>query len=207
MGELLLVIGDKNLSSWSMRPWLLMKELQIPFREEKVLLDRPDTHQEILRWSPSGKVPALVQSGLVVNDSLAIIEYLAEIFPAIGIWPAARDDRARARSVCAEMHSSFANLRREMPMNLKVQYAWKEYPASVMQELERIFAVWRECLERSGGPCLFTAYSAVDAMYAPVVTRLLTYSVPLEDKKIAAYVQHIRSLRSVEEMYQDARAE
>ncbi len=207
VSELLLVIGNKNLSSWSMRPWVCMRHFGIPFTEEKILLDRPDTAKEIMQWSPSGKVPALVQGKLVVHDSLAIIEYCADLFPEKNIWPVGKTDRALARSVSAEMHSSFANLRREMPMNLTTQHAWKDYPASVMQDIARILVIWKECLDRSQGQFLFGEFCAADAMYAPVVTRLLTYSYPMEDRKLANYMQKIRALPAVEEWYAGAKEE
>jgi glutathione S-transferase len=201
MHDLILVIGDKNLSSWSLRPWVMLRHASIPFKEELVPLDRPETHQNILRWSPSGKVPALIHGGLVVHDSLAIIEYAAELFPEKNIWPAAREDRARARSVSAEMHSGFATMRQELPMNLSLKKAWGTPSPALARDIARVQAIWRECLLRSNGPFLFGEFCAVDAMYAPVVTRFLSYSVPVEDKLVEDYLKTVRNLPAMQDWY------
>jgi glutathione S-transferase len=185
-----LVIGNKNYSSWSMRPWVLMRGLNLPFEEVKLSFNIGFTgldsafNQAMKRYSPVGKVPVLIDGDLQVWDSLAIAEYLAEVFPQAGVWPADRAARTRARTVCAEMHSGFGNLRSHCPMNIEAQLS--EVGARVMQEhpgvakdLARIDQLWSEALAASGGPFLFGAFCNADAYFAPVALRVKTYALPL----------------------------
>jgi glutathione S-transferase len=168
---MLLVIGNKNYSSWSLRPWIAMKVLGLPFTEKRIALYRPGSKEEILSFSPAGKVPILQDGSTVVWDSLAILEYLAERHPQL--WPADAADRATARAVSAEMHSGFANLRQHMSMNVRKRYPGKGRTPEVLAEIARIDAIWAA----ARGPFLFGSFSAADAMYAPVVLRFRTYDV------------------------------
>jgi len=174
----ILVIGNKNYSSWSLRPWLAMKVLDIPFQELRIPLYAPGSAQEVLRYSPSGKVPCLVDGVMRIWDSLAILEYLAESHP---LWPEEPAARAVARSASAEMHSGFQALRQNMSMNVRKRYPGKGRTPESLADIARIFALWTECREQFGRPgeFLFGRFSAVDAMYAPVVLRLRTYDVEL----------------------------
>ena len=176
-----LVIGDKNISSWSLRPWLALKQCGIPFAEECIRLRQPDSKAEILRHSPSGKVPALKTRTGVVWDSLAILDYLAERHPEQQLWPSDEEARAAARSISAEMHSGFTTLRNDMPMDLLGRLASPPLSAALEADIARIAAIWRDTRARfgQGGPFLFGAFTCADAMYAPVATRFRTYGVDL----------------------------
>ena len=171
---LTLVIGDKNLSSWSLRPWLLLRMLGGPFEEALIRLDRPTTKQDILRHSPAGRVPVLRHDGLVVWDTLAILEYLAELHPR-AVWPAEAAERARARSLAAEMHAGFADLRRELPMDICARKPGHPYGEETARDIARIVEIWSQ----AKGPFLCGPFGGVDAMYAPVATRFVTYGVAL----------------------------
>ena len=175
MAPLTLVIGNKNYSSWSLRPWLFMKHVGLEFEEILVPLDTPDTREQIDRYTPSGRVPVLRQGTLCVWDSLAICECVAEI-SGKG-WPQAREARAVARAVCAEMHSGFATLRSLWPMNARARNRRTAVTAALEADVERIDEIWNDCRGRfgGGGPWLFGEYSIADAMYAPVVLRFNTY--------------------------------
>jgi len=175
-----LVIGDKNYSSWSMRPWVLLTQAGIAFEEIQVWLREPDTKANIARYSPSGTVPVLIDGELKVHDSLAICEYLAEKFPEKALWPRDTAQRARARSVSAEMHSSFTALRTRMPMNIRNRYPGRGMNEEVAADVARLSSMWGECLARSGGPWLFGEFGIADAMYTPMVFRLQTYGVALQ---------------------------
>jgi glutathione S-transferase len=179
MSDLTLVIGNKNYSSWSMRPWMLMKRLGLEFREVLLRLDTPEFKDEIERYGPSGRVPVLLHGTLRVWDSLAICEYVAEI--AGRGWPREREARAVARSVCAEMHSGFANLRMEWPLNSRARNRRTAITPSLEADVERIDEIWNDCRRRFGaaGPWLFGEYSIADAMYAPVVLRFNTYGAQI----------------------------
>jgi glutathione S-transferase len=181
-----LVMGNKNYSSWSIRPWLALKHAGIPFEEIVIPLDRPETTAAIAKHSPSGRVPCLLDGDITVWDSLAICEYAAEHHPAL--WPADRAARAKARSVAAEMHSGFAALRTAYPMNIRASKPKAPTP-EVAADIKRIRAVWRDCLT-TGGPFLFGAFSIADCMYAPVVTRFRTYGVTLDGPE-AAYADAV----------------
>jgi glutathione S-transferase len=177
---LTLVIGNKNYSSWSMRPWLALKANDIAFDEVLIPLYTGDADKKrLLGFTQSGKVPALIDGDVTVWDSLAIIEYLAERFPQAHLWPLDRSSRAHARSICAEMHSGFAALRNECGMNLHRPVGAKSLSENARADIARIQQIWSECRERYGktGPYLFGAFSAADAMYGPVVHRFRTYAI------------------------------
>ena len=205
-----LVIGNKNYSSWSMRPWVLMTQAGIAFEEIQIWLAEPDTAAQIARHSPSGTVPVLHDqtSGRDVNvwDSLAIGEYLAEQFPAMHLWPQDPAQRARARSVSAEMHSGFTALRTHMPMNIRNRYPGCGMTPEVAADIARLQALWSECVETSGGPFLFGAFCIADAMFAPVVFRLQTYAVTMQGKA-AAYVQQMLAAPALVQLAQLAAVE
>ncbi len=180
--KLQIVIGNRNYSSWSLRAWLAMQQSKLPYEEIFIPLNRPETPAALRTHSPSLLVPVLKIDGLVVWDSLAIIETLAELAPDAGIWPPDRDARAVARSVCAEMHSGFYRLRRDMPMDLRAARPGDQHTEGAIADAEKIIARWTECRERfgAGGPFLFGTWSAADIMYAPVVGRFRTYAVPVD---------------------------
>ncbi len=181
MFGLKLVIGNKRYSSWSLRPWLVMTHFGIPFEEIPVLLDTPEFKPTVSRYSPSGKVPCLVDGDVSVHETLAIIEYVAELFPEKAIWPRDRAARALARALSNEMHAGFTGLRSACPMNLRRRFAYKDRGPAATLDVARIVAAWRDARARygAGGPFLFGEFSAADAMFAPVVTRLDTYSWPV----------------------------
>jgi glutathione S-transferase len=176
---LLLLIGNKNYSSWSLRPWIAMKVAGIAFAEQVISLDAADFKERVCKISAAGKVPALADGESRVWESLAILEYLAEKFPQAGLWPAEPGARAHARSIAAEMHAGFAPLRRHYPMNVRRPATRREPTAEVADHISRIDAMWTDCRARFGqaGPFLFGAFGAADAMYAPVVSRFHTYVV------------------------------
>jgi glutathione S-transferase len=176
---LTLIIGNKNYSSWSLRPWLFLKHHGIPFEEIRIPLYRDDSPARIAAYSPSGKVPVLVDEGVTVWDSLAILEYLAERFPETQGWPATTADRAQARSLAAEMHAGFAALRSQCSMNCRRPPAPKALPEAVSKDVARINQLWSECREQYGnaGPWLLGQFSILDAMYAPVALRFHTYQL------------------------------
>jgi glutathione S-transferase len=193
-----LVIGNKNTSSWSLRPWLAMKRLGIPFGEININLRAADKRSQILAHSPAGQVPVLKIGALVIWDSLAILEYLAEEHAAL--WPQEREARAVARSVSAEMHSGFQALREQCPMDFLGSQPRNEFPEVVEADIRRIVASWRACRSRhgAGGPFLFGSFTAADAMYAPVASRFRTYVSDLvrfgDDGTARAYVDTLFAL-------------
>jgi glutathione S-transferase len=203
-----LVIGDKNVSSWSMRPWLLLKHFGIPFEETMIRLGQPDSSANILAHSPSGKVPCLVtDAGDAVWESLAIMETLAELFPQYAMWPRNTASRAHARSISAEMHAGFADLREQMSMNIQRQAFGQELTAGALANVKRIDLIWRTCLANHGGPFLFgDEFSIADAMFAPVVMRFNSYAPKLSDTA-RAYCQSITTLPEVAEWIEGARKE
>lgn len=190
-----LLIGNKNYSSWSLRPWLLLTHLEIPFEEEKLSFNDPAFKARVGKYSPVGQVPVLVDGDVAVWDSLAIAEYVAESFPDRGVWPGDRAARARARAICAEIHSGFSALRNAMPMNCEVRFDWVPQEVQVQRDIARIVASWSDCRARFGasGPFLFGAFSAADAFYAPVVRRFLGFAVKLP-VVAAAYVATMDAL-------------
>ncbi len=208
MGDLTLIIGNKNYSSWSLRPWLVLRRAGLAFKELRIPLYQEESRERALRYSPTGKLPALLDGDIHVWDSLAIIEYLADTFPDAGIWPADPVSRAEARSISAEMHSGFEHLRQEFPMNCRVHLSEVPYSEAVAEDIERICAIWRSCRERfgSGGPFLFGAFSAADAVYAPVVLRYQSYGVkvgPVEQ----TYMDAVRALPDLQEWIDAGRLE
>ncbi len=204
---LTLVIGNKNYSSWSMRPWVAMKAFNIPFTEVRVLLDQPDTSNNIARYTASGRVPVLLAGDMAIWDSLAICEYLAEQFPDKHMWPSDVAARALARSVCAEMHSSFSSLRTTMSMNIKGSYPGKGRTPATQADIGRISEIWEECLSRFGhNEFLFGEFSIADAFFAPVVTRFKTYGVVLPPA-LSAYCERVRNHPAVDAWIAGALAE
>jgi glutathione S-transferase len=200
MAELAITIGNKNYSSWSMRGWLALKATGAAFDEEVIPLDEPGTRAEILKHSPSGRLPALKHGELVVWDSLAICEYLAEVFPAARLWPADAAARAVARSVSAEMHSGFQALRSHWPMNIRSSFPARGVTPEVQADLLRIQAIWKDCRKHfgEGGPFLFGSFGNADCMYAPVVSRFRTYKAELE-AEAQAYVDAVWAHPAVQE--------
>lgn len=194
---MILIIGNKRFSSWSLRPWLVMQYFEIPFEEKLIYLDQPTTAQEIFKYSPSGKVPALVDEGTIIWDSLAICEYLNDKFPEKQMWPSETKARALARSISAEMHSGFQNMREVMSHNL--QTCHKEFVShSAEKDIVRVKEIWRDCLEISGGPFLFGQFCIADAMYAPVVNRFISYAVPIDQKNDILIGDYLKTLRNLE---------
>ncbi len=177
MSKLHLIIGNKNYSSWSLRPWMAMTMAGIPFRETVIPLYTPDTKAAIAEHSGAGRVPVLHHGKLIIWDSLAIVEYLAEIFPEKKLWPVGKTARAVARSVANEMHSGFSALRSACPMNIRRPPKSVQLSDPVKADIARIEGVWRECRKKfgKGGPFLFGKFSIADAMYAPVASRFSTY--------------------------------
>jgi glutathione S-transferase len=202
MSEFMLVVGNKNYSSWSLRGWLAAKQSGIAFEEVVVRLSEPALRPELLKHSPSGLVPVLKHQDRVIWESLAIIEYLAEQRPDARLWPA--DDGARpfARSVSAEMHAGFRALRASMPMNLRKSLPGKGRGPGVADDIERVRQIWRECRGRFGrdGPFLFGHLTGADAMYAPVATRFRTYAVEL-DPTCQAYADAVLALPAYREWH------
>jgi glutathione S-transferase len=206
--KLKLIIGNKNYSSWSLRPWLAMKEFGVDFEEIRIPLYLPESPAQIKQYSPSGKVPALLDDKLSVWDSLAIVEYLAEKFPDLNWWPQEKMARSIARSISAEMHSGFANLRQNMPMNCRARYPGKGMTPELAKEIERITAIWSESRQQfgAGGEMLFGNFSIADAMYAPVVMRFITYGVDL-NPVCQSYADAIVSLPAMQEWLEAAKVE
>ena len=211
-----LYVGNKNYSSWSMRPWVLMKQAGIDFEEVVVRFDSFEADSQfkhtIAALNPVAKVPVLVDDGLVVWDTLAIAEYLAETFPEKQLWPRSAADRARARSVCAEMHSGFGGLRNHCGMNIEASLPevgarlLKEVP-EVASDLARIVQMWSGLLDTHGGPMLFSAgFGIADAYFAPIGTRIKTYGLPVP-AHITAYIERVQALPGVKAWIDDALAE
>jgi glutathione S-transferase len=210
-----LYIGNKNYSSWSMRPWVLLKQAGIPFEEVMVRFDALTGDSKFKRTieaiNPGGRVPVLVDEGLAIWDSLAIAEYLAEKFPDRHLWPQDAKARARARSVCAEMHSGMGSLRAHCSMNIEASLpqvgavVWRDQ-AGVRADVARIVAMWTALLDEHSGPMLFGQFSIADAYYAPVCTRIRTYALPVP-RAIADYVERVFELPGVQAWIKDALAE
>lgn len=208
MANLKLVIANKAYSSWSLRPWLLMTHLGIPFEEERIPMQQPDTRERMLRHSPTGRVPVLIDGGFAVWDSLAIIEYLAEKLADRSIWPAEAKARARARSISAEMHSGFTSLRSHMPMNVRRRIPGRTLTPEIAADISRVQAIWNDCRAQHAdrGPFLFGQFSAADAMFAPVVTRFTTYGVEISGAA-SAYADAICGLPALRAWIAGAQAE
>ena len=208
MATLVLVIGNKAYSSWSLRPWLLMRHAGIAFEEIRLSLYAAGAKQELLRHSPAGKVPVLKDAGLTIWDSLAICEYLSEKYPQMQLWPAEVAARAHARAISSEMHSGFTNLRGQMPMNVRREIPRRSVSPEVASEVARIESIWNDCRRQHSarGPFLFGPFSIADAMYAPVVSRLRTYGVAVSGAA-AIYADAIHALPAMQEWIAGARAE
>ena len=210
-----LTIGNKNYSSWSMRPWVLLRQADVPFEEVLVRFDgfdaRSQFKQSLAGLTPTGKVPVLQDEALVIWDTLAIAEYVAEQYPEKRLWPADKAARARARSVCAEMHAGFSALRSHCPQNIEASLPevgaliWRDQ-AAVRADVERLVAMWGELLQAHGGPLLFGGFTIADAYFAPVCMRLKTYGLPVPPA-IAAYVERVVALPGVAAWITDAKAE
>jgi glutathione S-transferase len=203
-----LLIGNKNYSSWSLRPWIAMKVAGIPFEEQVISLDAADFKERVHKISAAGKVPALADGETQVWESLAILEYLAEKFPQARLWPAEAGARAHARAIAAEMHSGFTPLRRHFPMNVRRPVRRREPTAEAADNINRIDAMWTDCRRRfgQGGPFLFGAFGAADAMYAPVVSRFHTYAVDVSPVA-RAYMEAVMGLPAWAEWCAAARQE
>ena len=202
-----LTIASKNYGSWSLRGWLLCKMAGLAFEEQQAKSDDPSTRAELLLLSPSFLVPCLTHDGVKVWDTLAIAEYLHELKPDANLMPADRATRAHCRAIAGEMHSGFSNLRSALPMNLKAHYPGFKVWAGAQADIDRVTAIWRECLTASKGPYLFGKEPCMaDAMYAPVATRFLTYDVKL-DPMCAAYCQAVMAMPYMEEWVAAAKSE
>lgn len=203
-----LIIGNKTYSSWSLRPWLLLKQADLPFQEIRIPLAQPESRTAILKHSPSGKVPVLHDGEVTVWESLAICEYVAEKQPQRRLWPTHPAARAHARAVSCEMHAGFAALRQHMNMNCRRHLPGKGRTPEALKDIERILALWNDCRQRfgEGGDFLFGRFSIADAMYAPVVLRFVTYAVDL-DPVAAAYVQAITTLPAMQQWLAEAAQE
>ena len=198
MARTTLSISSKNYSSWSLRGWLLARFAGLQFEELVVHPDDGEARQELLLLSPSILVPCLTHNDVKVWDTLAIAEYLNEVKPKAGLLPPTRAARAHCRAVCGEMHSGFANLRAALPMNLKGSYPGYKVWARAQADIDRILAIWDDCLQTYGGPYLFGSRTMADAMYAPVVTRFQTYDVAL-GPQAAAYAATILAMPELQE--------
>lgn len=207
-----LIIGDKNLSSWSLRPWMVMKAFGIPFEEIKIFLDQPNTTAEILKYSPTAKVPCLVDGDLAIPESLAILEYLNDKYPQKKMWPEDLKTRAKARAVANEMHGGFLALRTTCPHKVKERYPGFDY-SKAQKDIDRIEKIWADCLADSKkhgldklGLFLFGQFSIADAMFAPVVNRFRAYDVKVSPTT-HAYMQTILNHPAMKEWERDALAE
>jgi glutathione S-transferase len=205
-----LVIGNRNYSSWSLRPWLALRVAGVEFEDVVIELDRPDTRARILEYSPTGRVPCLIDGPLRIWDSLAICETANERWAGGRLWPADADARARARAVVAEMHSGFAALRTHLPMDIRSRHVERGAAAQarpdVAADIARVQALWAECLDTSGGPFLFREFSIADAFYAPVITRFATYGVALP-ARLAQWAATVQALPAMQAWTAAAQAE
>jgi glutathione S-transferase len=203
---LTLYVGSKRLSSWSLRPYLALAHAGADFTTEVILLDQAETKAKILAVNPAGRVPVLHDGDVVIHDSLAICEYVAELYPTAGLWPADRKDRGRARALSAEMHSGFAALRQQMPMELVTRKPGQGRTAESLADIARVQELWTTALAVSGGPFLFGAFTIADAMFAPVATRFETYAVELEPV-CRTYVDRLHALPAMRAWHADAATE
>jgi glutathione S-transferase len=212
MAEFTIYLGNKNYSSWSLRGWLMLKQTGVAFDEVVIPLYEPQSRGEILRHTPSGKLPALVHGNVTVWESLAIGEYLAELFPEAGLWPKDRAARAHARAISNEMHAGFLPLRRHFPMNMRSVFD-REIIPEIQGDIDRITSLWRDCRQRfgtssngGGGDFLFDSFTIADAMFAPVVSRFRTFKLPLEGE-IEAYARAVTAWPAYQEWLAAARNE
>ena len=208
MANLTLVIGNKNYSSWSLRPWILLKAARIPFKEVWIPLHTETFENEIKKYSPSGRVPVLIDGTLAIWESLAICEYVAEQFPEKLLWPEDVRARAAARSIGSEMHAGFQNLRKHFPMNVRLEVPAKSRPKEVDDDIDRITSIWNDCRKRYGkeGSMLFGHFTIADAMFAAIVLRFRTYSIKV-DSVSEAYMNSILALPAMSEWIKAAKAE
>ncbi|OLP20378.1 glutathione S-transferase [Leptolyngbya sp. 'hensonii'] len=208
MDPFTLIIGNKNYSSWSLRPWLVMQHFGIEFKEIRIPLNTPQSRQQISQYSPAKRVPVLQHGSLTIWDSLAICEYLAERFPQAGLYPADPNQRAIARSISAEMHAGFVELRTQMPMDCRSRYPGQGMTPAVQDDIDRITTIWQDCRQRFGGAgdFLFGPFTIADAMYAPVVSRFVTYGVSLPPVA-QTYAHTIWTLPAMEQWLAAATAE
>jgi glutathione S-transferase len=210
MADLTIYLGNRNYSSWSLRAWLALKATGAAFEEVVIPLFQPGSRETLLKYSPSGKVPALHHGEIVVWDSLAICGYLTENFPAASLWPADPAAKAMARSISAEMHSGFPALRAQFPMNIRSSFPDREVSPEAQSDINRVMAIWRQCRNRFGehadGDFLFGRFTIADAMYAPVVTRFRTYKFDLE-READAYCDAILALPAMQEWVSAAKNE
>lgn len=202
-----LVIGDKNLSSWSLRPWLVLKKTGISFKEIKIQLDTEKTSFEIKKYSTAGKVPILIHNNLTITDSMAICEYLHEVFPNKKLWPDSIEDRALARSYAAEMHSSFQSIRNQLSMDIRLKMKINHLLPSTISEIKRVLFIWNSCLEKSKGPFLFGEFGIVDAFYAPIVLRFISYGIQIKDRRILQYMKNVTTDANMKQWIQAAKKE
>lgn len=207
MNDKTLFIANKKYSSWSFRPWILLKVKAIVFEEQLVPLDFESGNKRYKEFNPAGKVPALQHGDLAVWDSLAIMEYVAELYPEKNLWPKDPKARAHARSIVAEMHSGFMDLRNECPMNMCREPGKISVSNGVIKDIQRIEAIWADCLETYQGPFLFGEFSIADAMYAPVVNRLFAYDFDHNKQSTQAYCERMKSLDAWKIWQGDAQAE
>lgn len=203
-----LIVGNKGFSSWSLRPWILLGTFKIPFEDIVIPLRQPDSRANILKYSPTGKVPCLIDGKTTVWDTLAIAEYIAESHPEKAIWPKAKAARAHARAISAEMHSGFQNLRNHCPTNFKRAVKKLDLTPEVETDIARIEAIWAEARAKFGktGPFLYGKFSAADAMYAPVVNRFHVYDVPVSPNS-RAYMDAVMALPAWQAWIADAAEE
>jgi glutathione S-transferase len=213
MSDLTLYIGNKNYSSWSLRPWLALKQAGADLKEVLIPLDRPETTALLERHAPARRVPVLQNGKTTIWESLAICEYAAEIFPEAQLWPADRETRAVARAVANEMHSGFAALRQWLPMDIRSRLSMAGRAEKVAADIARVTLLWRECRAAHGaggangaGPFLFGGFTIADAMFAPVTTRFVTYGVDL-DETCARYVEAVTALPAMQAWIAAAKAE
>ncbi len=208
MSNTQLIIGNRNYSSWSLRAWLAMRLSDLPFECVRLSLDTEDFERRIIQYSPARRVPVLVHEGVAIWDSIAIVEYLAELRPTANIWPAEHRSRILARFVCAEMHGGFNALRNEMPMNCRARGRKVPMTDALRADIEDICRIWHDCraLVNGRGAFLFGEFSAADAFFAPVAMRFLTYRPPLRDEAMS-YVEAIRHHPWLQEWCAAARAE
>lgn len=204
---LTLIIGNKNYSSWSLRPWLALKQTDQPFKEIRIPIHQENSLKEILQYSPSGRVPCLIDGEIKIWESLAICEYLAERFPKSSLWPADSKARSYARSISNEMHGGFQALRKNLPMDIRGRYS-KSIPQEAQDDIDRITGIWQDCRIHYGraGAFLFGHFTIADAMYAPVVTRFITYDIKVSPAA-QVYMESILALPAMKEWIKAAHAE
>jgi glutathione S-transferase len=203
---LTLYVGNKRYSSWSLRPYIALVQTGLPFEDRTIWLNHPETKAEITRVNPAGRVPVLHHDGQVIWETVAICEYLNELAPEAGLWPADRVQRARARAIAAEMHAGFAALRNHMPMDLLASKPGEGHAPEALADARRVQDIWRDQLAASGGPFLFGTPTIADAMFAPVTTRFTSYGVEL-DPTCRAYVEAVAALPAMQAWKAAAAAE